>query len=72
MQVGEVFTRSDIETQPCVHCGAPAVALDDPRAMHFEVADNGARTAWPECFTVVRGRRGDRRKYLGTTAEVAA
>ncbi|QNN98154.1 hypothetical protein SEA_SNEKMAGGEDON_52 [Mycobacterium phage Snekmaggedon] len=42
------------------------------RTVHFEVADTGARTAWVECYSVVRGRRGDRRKYTGTIAELAA
>ncbi|MHC9292014.1 hypothetical protein ACRCUN_06075 [Mycobacterium sp. LTG2003] len=67
MEVGDLFTHTAIETRPCVHCGVPAVELDD-RTMHFEVADTGAKTAWAECFTVVRGRR----KYSGTTAEIAA
>lgn len=71
MQVGEVFTRSDIETRPCVHCGAPAVAVDHHlgKAIHFEVADNGAKTAQFECTTTdARGRR----KPLGTRAEIAS
>jgi hypothetical protein len=67
MKVGDLFTRTDIETRPCVHCGTPTVDCDG-RAMHFEVAENGAKTAWLECYTVVRGRR----KYSGATAEVAA
>lgn len=66
MKIGDLFTRTSIDTQPCVHCGAPAVDVGD-RCMHFEVAETGAKTAWQECFTVVRGRR----KYGGSVAEVA-
>ncbi|MEN4460991.1 hypothetical protein ABFV47_07445 [Mycolicibacterium fortuitum] len=65
-KVGDLFTHTDIETRPCIHCGAPAVQLDD-RTMHFEAADNGAKTAWPQCYTVVRGRQ----RHSGTTAELA-
>ncbi|GAT01203.1 hypothetical protein [Mycolicibacterium fortuitum] len=68
LKVGDLFTHTaDITTRPCIHCGAPAVELDD-RTMHFEAAPNGARTAWPQCYTLVRGRRKD----IGTTAELAA
>lgn len=53
MKVGDLFTHNDIETQPCDHCGDPAVAVDHHlyARMHFAVADNGAKTAWPECRT---------------------
>ncbi|AEN79908.1 hypothetical protein SEA_JAMIE19_52 [Mycobacterium phage Jamie19] len=71
MRIGDLFTCADVETRPCAHCAALAVDLGD-RTVHFEVADTGARTAWVECYSVVRGRRGDRRKYTGTIAELAA
>ncbi|SUA31593.1 Uncharacterised protein [Mycolicibacterium fortuitum] len=67
LKVGDLFTHTDIKTRPCTHCGAPAAALDD-RTMHFEAADNGAKTAWAQCYTLLRGRR----KKTGTVAEIAA
>ncbi|AHZ95629.1 hypothetical protein SEA_THYATIRA_70 [Mycobacterium phage Thyatira] len=54
MQICELFTRADFETKPCKHCGDPIVECDD-RMMHFVAAGNGARTAWEECRTFVRG-----------------
>lgn len=66
MKMGDLFTSTHVETRPCVNCDAPAVELDDG-TMHFEVTGNGGKTAWPKCFTIVRGRR----KYTGTTAAVA-
>lgn len=69
MQIGELFTRSrrgeTIDTRPCVHCGAPAIDVE-PRTTHFEVADTGARTAWDDCFAMVRGQR----KPIGTVATI--
>lgn len=68
LKVGDLFTHTaDITTRPCIHCGAPAVELDD-RTMHFEAAATGAKTTWPQCYTLVRGRRKD----IGTNAELAA
>lgn len=68
LKVGDLFTHTaDITTRPCIHCGAPAVELHD-RTMHFEAADNGAKTAWAQCYTLLRGRR----KKTGTVAEIAA
>ncbi|WVX89689.1 hypothetical protein SEA_FEYRE_70 [Mycobacterium phage Feyre] len=54
MKIGELFTRTDFETKPCEHCGDPIVDCEG-RLMHFVAADNGARTAWEECRTFVRG-----------------
>lgn len=57
LKVGDLFTLTDdITTRPC------------DRTMHFEAAATGAKTAWPQCYTLVRGRRKD----IGTTAELAA
>lgn len=67
MKVGDLFTHTDVETRPCAHCGAPTVDCDGS-LMHFSVAETGAKTAWRECYTVVRGRR----KRSGTVAEIAA
>lgn len=65
MKIGDLFTRTTIRTDPCVHCGAPTVVVDGG-PIHFEVdAETGAKTAWTECYEVVRGRR----KTLGVTAE---
>lgn len=67
MKLGDLFTHTNIDTQPCTHCGAPAVQIEGG-PIHFEVADTGARTAWEDCYTVVRGRR----KRTGTVAAVAS
>lgn len=53
MKVGELFTRADVVTEPCPHCGDPSVVVEHhlyPRH-HFEVSGNGAKTAWPVCRT---------------------
>ena len=69
MQIGELFTRSrrgkTIDTRPCVHCGAPAVTIDEG-TVHFEVADTGARTSWDDCYTMARGQR----RPIGTVATI--
>jgi len=62
-----LFTAETVKTSPCVHCGAPAIAIEN-ETVHFEVADTGAKTVWDDCYTTVRGRR----KPLGTGAAVAA
>ena len=67
MKIGELFTAAHVDTQPCIHCGAPAADCDG-RTLHFEVADTGAKTASLECHTVVRGRR----KHTGTMAALSA
>ncbi|MFN6548655.1 hypothetical protein [Mycolicibacterium nivoides] len=57
LKVGDLFTHTaDITTRPC------------DRTMHFEAAATGAKTTWPQCYTLVRGRRKD----IGTNAELAA
>ncbi len=64
MKLGDLFTRDIVGTRPCRHCGAPVVDCDG-LTTHFEVSENGAKTAWLECYTVdARGRR----KYTGEVA----
>lgn len=65
MKVGQLFTAAVVETSPCVNCGAPTVEIDGG-AEHFEVAETGAKTAWRECRTIVRGRQ----KLTGTVAQI--
>lgn len=65
--VGDLFARDHITTSPCVHCGAPAVNCGG-RAMHFTVSETGAKSAWEDCYELVRGRH----KPLGTRAGVAS
>lgn len=61
MKIGELFTRSrrgeTIATEPCEHCGDPTVAIEHHlyTRTHWEVAETGARTAWPECRTGAQG-----------------
>ncbi|MFA5608504.1 MAG: hypothetical protein WDA07_15265 [Leucobacter sp.] len=64
MKLGDLFTRAGIESRPCRYCGAPVVDCDG-LTTHFEVSENGAKTAWLECYTI--GPRG-RRKYSGEVA----
>lgn len=67
MKLGELFTAETIDTQPCTHCGAPAVALDEG-TVHFEIAATGAKSSWDDCYA------GEifRSKKTGTVAELAA
>ncbi|AEL19716.1 hypothetical protein SEA_ALLEYCAT_69 [Mycobacterium phage AlleyCat] len=67
MKIGDLFTRTDIVTTPCEHCGDPIVDCDG-RLTHFVIADNGAKTAWGECQTIVRGHHkpaGDQAALFG-------
>lgn len=64
MKLGELFTRTGVVTRPCAHCGRPVVDTDRGPT-HFEADDNGAKTAWQECYT--EDKRG-RRKYSGEVA----
>lgn len=68
MKLGELFTRTDIQTSECRHCSVPAVVVASGPT-HFVADPNGAKTAWDECYTETPAGR---RKYLGTTAEVGA
>ncbi|ASJ79140.1 hypothetical protein SEA_ZENTIME222_60 [Mycobacterium phage ZenTime222] len=65
VKVGHLFTADVVSTQPCVHCGSPAVDADGG-PFHFIVGDNGAKTAGRECMTTKRGRSTP----AGTTAEL--
>jgi hypothetical protein len=55
-QIGDLFTRTGFQTRPCKHCGDPVVDVDGG-PVHFEVSENGAKTAWPYCWVTVRGLR---------------
>ncbi|AHY26970.1 hypothetical protein SEA_NAIRB_54 [Mycobacterium phage Nairb] len=66
VKVGHLFTADVVSTQPCVHCGSPAVDADGG-PFHFIVGDNGAKTAGRECMTTKRGRSTP----AGTTAELS-
>ncbi|AJK27398.1 hypothetical protein PBI_KRATIO_69 [Mycobacterium phage Kratio] len=67
MKIGDLFTRTEIATKPCQHCGDPIVDCDG-RMVHFKIAANGARTAWEHCVTTVRGTQkpaGDQAALFG-------
>lgn len=65
MKLGDLFTRTNIQTRPCANCGAPAVDVDGGPT-HFEADPNAARPVRGAVvmaveFTAVGGDRAGQR-----------